>query len=81
MLEQLQAMDPGVLLDVVRQDQRDPNFILCDWTVRLLTEKGAAHPEGLWCVSGHGQSGDEIRPWAVVLKILQDQQVPVWESH
>ena len=58
MLEQLQAMDPSVLLDVVRQDQRDPNFILSDWTVRLLSDKGAVNPEGLWCFSGHGQKGD-----------------------
>ena len=58
MLEQLQAMGPGVLLDVARQDQRDPNFILRDWTVLLLSEKGAVNPGGLWCFSGHGQKGD-----------------------
>lgn len=58
MLEQLQAMEPGVLPDVVRQDQRDPNFILRDLTVRLSSDKGAVNPEGLWCFSGHGQRGD-----------------------
>jgi hypothetical protein len=72
MLEQLRAIDPAVLLDVVRQDQRDPDFVILDWTVDILSDKGAANPEGLWRFSGHGQSAHGIRPWSVALKILKD---------
>lgn len=80
-LERLQAIDPDTLLDVVRQDQRDPNFIILDWTVRMLTDKGAVNPEGLWCFSGHGQSDQDIKPWSVVLKILKDPSHAVEPGH
>jgi hypothetical protein len=72
MQEQLQAIDPALLQDVVRQDQSDPDFILLDWTVRVLSNQGAVNPEGLWCFSGHGQGHQGIKPWSVVLKILKD---------
>jgi hypothetical protein len=83
MREQLQAIDPAVLLNVVRQDQRDPNFVILDWTVDILSNKGSAYPEGLglWCFRGHGQSSDGIKPWSVVLKILKDRGEVVEPSY
>lgn len=71
MREQLQALDPAMLLDVVRQDRRDPSFAILDWTVEVLSEKGAANPEGLWRFSGHGQNSSGVSPWSVALKVLK----------
>jgi hypothetical protein len=72
MREQLQALDPAVLLDVVRQDRRDPSFVILDWTVEVLSEKGAVNPEGLWRFSGQGQSSSGVSPWSVALKVLKN---------
>jgi hypothetical protein len=76
MLEQLQAIDPSMLLNVVRQDQRSPDFVITDWTVGILSDKGASHPEGLFCFSGHGRDGQGVRPWSVALKVLSDPGQP-----
>ena len=72
MREKLQTVDPAVLLNVVRQDQRDPNFVLLDWTIDMLSDKGGVNPEGLWCFNGHGQGSSGIKPWSVVAKIRND---------
>ena len=80
MLEQLQAIDPAVLLNVVRQDQRSPDFEITDWTGGVLSNKGAANPDGLFCFSGHGRDGRGVNPWSVVLKILQAPKQPAPEN-
>ena len=83
MREQVQAIDPAVLLTVVRQHQRDPNFQILDWTVDVLSDRGSAYPDGLglWCFRGHGQSSQGIKPWSVALKILKDRGDDEAPSH
>ena len=52
-LTALQTLDPAVLTDIVRQDQRNPAFKLLDWTVQLLShEKIIATTGGLYRFSG-----------------------------
>jgi hypothetical protein len=70
LIEQLQSLDPAILAEVVRQDQKDPGFAITDWTVSLLSDHGIINPEGLILFSGHGRSGQVIKPWSVVLKVL-----------
>jgi hypothetical protein len=74
MLEKLKANDPAILTEVVRQDQNDLSIEITDWTVRRLSDKGIANPDGLWLFSGQGKGGGGIHPWSVVLKILNRQQ-------
>lgn len=67
----LQALDPGALADLVRQDQRNPAFEILDWTVRPLDhEKIIATTGGLYRFSGYGRDGVATKPWALVLKII-----------
>lgn len=70
MLEQLRNLDPALLTDVVRQNQRSPTFAIIDWQVKHLSDKGIINPEGLFRVYGHGRDGAESKPWSVVLKVL-----------
>jgi hypothetical protein len=72
-LEKLMSIDPTILTDIVRQDQNDQAFEITSWTVKRLSDKGIANPDGLWLFSGQGNSNKETRPWSVVLKILQRQ--------
>ena len=81
MQEQLQTIDPAVLLNVVRQAQGNPNFTILDWTVRVLSDKGAVNPEGLWCFSGTGQDQYGVKPWSVVLKLLKNPGEHTKPSH
>lgn len=69
LLEKLNAIDPTVLTDVVRQNLNDPTFEITKWHVRRLSDKGVANPDGLWLFSGGG-NGSQMRSWSVVLKIL-----------
>src|SRR5687767_3947890 len=71
MLIQLPAIDPTILTDVVRQDQRSPRFAITSWSVQRLSDKGIENPEGLWFLSGEGQDQAGSRSWSLVLKILQ----------
>jgi hypothetical protein len=73
-LERLYAIDPAILLDIVRQDQKDPFFKIAQWNVKRLSDKGIANPNGLWLFSGEGSNGEEKRSWSVVLKILGRQE-------
>lgn len=67
----LQALDPGALADLVRQDQRNPAFEILDWTVQPLDhERIIATTGGLYRFSGSGRDGDVTKPWALVLKII-----------
>lgn len=71
MLAQLRATDPTLLIELVRQDQRSPAFEIIDWTVERLSSQGIANPDGLFRFSGDGRAGQQIRPWSMVLKIVQ----------
>jgi hypothetical protein len=73
-LERLRAVDPRLLAEIVRQDQRSQSFELRDWTVERLSSQGIINPDALFRFSGHGRAGNEARPWAVVLKILHKPQ-------
>jgi hypothetical protein len=66
---QLQGVDPAVLTDVVRQDQRSPSLVLGEWSSRRLSDKGFGHPDGLWRFSGSAHAGGAARLWSVVLKV------------
>lgn len=74
MLEQLQSLDPAVLTDVVRQDQRCPNFEITEWQVQRLSDRGIVNPDGLFLFRGDGREGNgwPIKTWSVVLKVLTD---------
>lgn len=73
LLAQLRAMDPALLTQVVRKDQGDPDLVILDWTVEpisheILTDTTA----GLFRFSGQVQSANGKRPWAVVLKCMNN---------
>src|SRR5438132_8831501 len=70
-LEQLRALDPEVLANVVRLDQRTKSFQMLDWTVERLSTRGIINPDGLFCFSGHGRDEHMTRSWSVVLKVLR----------
>jgi hypothetical protein len=74
MLEKLKAIDSALLREVVRQDQNDSSIEISDWTVKRLSDKGIANSDGLWLFSGRGIGNAGIRPWSVVLKMLNRQQ-------
>jgi len=73
-LEKLKAVDPAILTDVVRQDDNDPSIEITNWTVKRLSDKGIANPDGLWVFSGQGMGDKGIGPWSIVLKILNRQE-------
>ena len=82
MLERLKGIDLGILSDVIRQDQNDPLFEIIEWSVRRLSNKGIANPDGLWLFSGTGIGSKGIQPWSVVLKILVRQNdEPPLDNH
>lgn len=71
MFEKLQSIDPSLLADVVRQDQRDRKYTITDWTVGRLSDRGILHPDGLFLFSGHGSNREASTPWSIVLKLLR----------
>ena len=71
---ELQAVDPATLIDIVRQDQRSPNFEIAGWSVRPLSDRGFVTTDGLWLVSGLGRDAAGERPWAVAVKIIGRQE-------
>ena len=79
LLDKLKGIDPDILTDVVRQDQRNLSFEITKWSVKRLSDKGVINPDGLWLFSGEGNDHGESKPWSVVLKILerQEQDVPL----
>jgi hypothetical protein len=71
LLEQLEALPPAVLTEVVRTDQHDPGLELLDWTVRPLKPENVGLSSGsLYRFSGHSRGAGSLRPWAVVLKCI-----------
>ena len=74
-LEKLNGIDPTVLSEVARQDLGAAAFEVRDWSVTPLShEKVIETTGGLYCFSGRGWDGSEIRSWSVVLKIVNDPQ-------
>jgi hypothetical protein len=70
-LASLANIDPALLTEVVRQDQRSPNFELRDWTVAPLSHyKMIETTGGLYRFSGKGADERGEYPWSVVLKIV-----------
>jgi hypothetical protein len=74
-LAEIRAIDPRLLLDVVRQDQRSPTFELLNWDVNRLSVEGAANAVGLFLFSGQGHDERGTRSWSVVLKHFTDPGV------
>ncbi len=74
-LDQIKATDPNVITQVVCADMRRPAFVVTDWSVRPLSNKGIINPDGLFLVEGHGRDKADpapvSRPWRVVVKIKQ----------
>jgi hypothetical protein len=66
----LDAIDPAVLQEVVRQDRRDPDFLIADWAAEPVGQKGFADSEALFRIYGNGSGESTGEPWSVVLKIL-----------
>ncbi len=50
-LEQLQAIDIGTLTEVVRQDQRSPDFEMTEWHWVVCGKRGGAGMP-TWCAWG-----------------------------
>jgi len=74
MLNQLYSLDQNVLADIVRQDQRCPDFVITSWKVSRLSDKGIVNPDGLFRFSGRGYNPthrEVERDWTVVLKMIQ----------
>jgi hypothetical protein len=79
MLTRLKAIDPAILTDVVRQDQRSSSFEITEWSVQRLSDKGIMNPDGLWLFSGEGHGNYGSRVWSVVLKVFQcpEEETPL----
>ena len=69
--EIIKGIDPAILTDIVRKDQRSSSFVINEWSVDRLSDKGFMNPDGLWLYSGKGFDNEGHRPWAVVLKVIQ----------
>jgi hypothetical protein len=74
MLAKLRSIDPEIVANVVRQDQRSPSFDITEWSVKRLSDKGIRNPDGLWLFSGEGKNGVRSQSWSVVLKILEREE-------
>jgi hypothetical protein len=78
-LSKLRAIDPAVLLEVVRKDQNSSDFEITDWSVDRLNDQGFASGDMLFLFRGEGHDGGGSEPWSVVLKIVEappDEQEP-----
>ena len=76
MLEQLESVDRAVLTDIVRQDQRSPDYKILDWTVRPMKHKGQTNPDGLYLFEGRGRDESGENSWCVVSKNIQNDPDP-----
>jgi len=85
-LATLQALDPAILAEPVRQAQGDTTLEILDWAVQPLShEKIIETTGGLFLFSGTGRSGTGTKPWTIVLKILNNpkerKQAPRYWSY
>jgi len=72
-LDRLQAINPALLAEAVRQDLRRPSIELADWIVEPIShEKIIDTTGGLFRLSGLGRDGPDSRPWDLVLKVVKD---------
>lgn len=83
LLEQLRAIDPAMLTEIVRQSQHSSTFELAEWSVERLSAKGIINPDGLFRFSGTGRTGSAPAPWSLVLKVVrkpEEEQNPrdIW---
>lgn len=72
--ENLKAIDSDLLTDIVQRNQNDASFQITDWTVKRLSDKGIANPDGLWLFRGQGTGNAGSRTWSIILKILSRQK-------
>jgi hypothetical protein len=73
----LAPLDPAVLTDVVRQDQRSPTFALHEWSAAPLSHHTIIDTTGgLYCFRGRGADARGERTWSVVLKVVNDTTLP-----
>ncbi len=73
---QLPTIDPALLMDVVRQDQRSPNFEITSWTAGKLSDKGVLGEDALILFKGEGRDARGSRRWSVVLKMFKVNSNP-----
>ena len=52
LLGRIKRIDPVILTDVVRKDQRSPFFVITEWSVVRLSDMRFITPDGLWLYSG-----------------------------
>lgn len=72
-LAALRSLDPALLSDVVRESQQRPSFKVLDWDVQPLTHNKIIDTTGgLFLFRGRGEDSHGVRPWEVVLKILNN---------
>jgi hypothetical protein len=72
-LTSLRTIDPVVLTDVVRQDQRSSTFAITEWAVAPLSHHTIIDTTGgLYCFTGRGRDEQGERTWSVVLKIVNN---------
>jgi hypothetical protein len=74
-LAMLQAIDPAILAEVIRQDQRSTGFEILGWKVDYFGANAVINVGGLFLFSGQGRDQQGERNWSVVLKILKDPGV------
>lgn len=74
-LDELAALDPALLTDIVRQDQRAPAFDLLDWSVAPLSHaKIIDTTGGLYRFRGRGHDINGVRHWSIALKVVNQPE-------
>ncbi len=77
LLTTLKNLDPALLLDPVRRDQRSPSFESADWDVQPISHAVIMDSTGgLFRFSGHGSDNYGVKPWSIVLKVLSGTNDP-----
>jgi aminoglycoside phosphotransferase (APT) family kinase protein len=67
------VIDPTVLANVVRQQQRNPAFDILSWTIQPLShEKIIDTTGGLFLLHGTGRDDHGLQAWSIVLKLLNN---------
>lgn len=71
LVDRLRSSDLTMLIELVREDQHSPDFVLLDWTVETFSTKGFGGAEGIFLCHGQGRLGDVEKHWSLVVKILR----------